>query len=101
MVKFDIEIDMTIVYFEILWPGWTLGKKKYSKKYFGKKREKKFKCDECSYAATDKHKLKRHKQIHNTTKDFRCDICDLAFNTGEKLRKDSTNNSYCVEYLGR
>ena len=39
MVKFDIEIDMTIVNFEILSPGGTLGKKKYSKKYFGKKRE--------------------------------------------------------------
>ena len=97
MVKFDIEIDMSIVNFEILSPGWTPVKKKYSKKYFGKKREKKFKCDECSYAATHKHKLKKHKQIHSTTKDFSCDICDFATNTGEKLRKDSTKNSYYVE----
>ena len=54
MIKFDIEIDMAIVYFEILSPGWTPGKKKYLKKYFGKKREKKFKCDECSYAVIKK-----------------------------------------------
>ena len=83
---------MTIVNFEILSPGGTLGKKKYSKKYFGKKREKIFKCDECNYAATHKHKLKKHKQIHSTTKDFPCDICDFATNTGDKLRKDSAND---------
>ena len=54
-----------------------------------KKPERKFKCDKCSYAATDKHKLKRHKQIHNTTNDYRCDICDFTTNTGDKLRNDS------------
>ena len=54
-----------------------------------KKPERKFKCDECNYAATDKHKLKRHKQIHNTTNDYRCDICDFTTNTGDKLRNDS------------
>ena len=58
-------------------------------KYYGKKREKNFKCEECSYAAKYKHKLKKHKQIHNTTKDFRCDLCDLAFQTVDTLRKDS------------
>ena len=57
----------------------------------GKARERKFKCDQCNYAATWKHSLKKHKQIHNSTKDFRCDQCDYASNTEDNLRKNSAN----------
>ena len=53
-----------------------------------KQRERKFKCDECSFAAMSKSKLNAHKEIHKTTKDYQCEHCDFATNTKEKLRKD-------------
>ena len=80
-----ITLHITIVNFENVLQ--TLEKTNDS----GKARERKFKCDQCNYAATWKHSLKKHKQIHNSTKDFRCDQCDYASNTEDNLRKNSAN----------
>ena len=53
-----------------------------------KKREKKFKCDQCNYAGTEKNKLKLHiRRVHTTSKDFKCDHCDFATSTKDNLRK--------------
>ena len=60
-------------------------------KIFGKKRERKFKCDKCSYAAMSEKTLNEHIKIHKTTKDYQCEHCDFATNTREKLRKDFEN----------
>ena len=64
---------------------------KKDNKNSGKKRERKFKCDECSYAAISEYRLNEHKQIHKATKDYQCEHCDFATNTREKLRKDFEN----------
>ena len=57
-------------------------------KISGKQRERKFKCNECSFAATTKYKLNAHKETHKTTKDCQCEHCDFATNTRERLRND-------------
>ena len=82
---------MTLVNFETGSPRGALEK---SKEDSGKARERKFKCDQCNYAATWKHNLKTHMRIHRTTKDFRCDQCDYASNTEDKLRKNSPNDRF-------
>ena len=57
-----------------------------------KERERKFKCDQCGFAATHKYKLSLHKKTHNTSKDFKCEQCDYKTQTLANLRTDFINS---------
>lgn len=62
-------------------------KKNPSKKNPPKKIEKKFKCDQCTYATPSRFRLKEHGQVHSKEKPFECDICKvrLSYRQGLKM----------------
>ncbi|KAL5257748.1 hypothetical protein ACHWQZ_G012612 [Mnemiopsis leidyi] len=42
-------------------------------------KEKKFECDQCSYACISKHRLFRHQQTHSDEKPHKCEECSKLF----------------------
>lgn len=52
--------------------------------------EKKFKCDQCSYASANKSRMKEHKLgMHSAEKPFQCDICKMRMGYRHSLKKHS------------
>ena len=72
--------------------------------------ERPYQCNDCSYAAADQFRLKRHRRTHTGEKPYECDICKVRFNQLKSLKEHKVTHygntlrikcTFCPTFISR